>query len=366
MMDNDIMKEQGLRDIYYNPKTGFQTPEKLYLRAISDGLEVTRNQAKKWINEQDTYTRYRQVFRRHKFRQTFVQTLGEQLQMDLVDMSKYNDKNKGYRWILTSIEILSRYAFTVPVYRKTALTMKDAVSNCLEQFKNHFGKYPKFIQFDQGTEFYNKEVKSLLNKHNIEFFSTYSDKKAAVVERFNRTLKAIMWKYFYSASTYKWLDVLQDLTDNYNSSINRSIKTTPDSVNESNWTDVWKTLFSHDLGKPSEPKFAVGESVRISKYKSVFTKRYEANFTEELFTVTEVYHGHPNTYTIEDSAGEPIIGRFYEQELYSAEGREPDFKIEKVLRRRTVKGKKMAFIKWLGYDNKLNSWIPAGDIKSLT
>ncbi|CAB3999586.1 integrase core domain-containing [Paramuricea clavata] len=216
--------------------------------------------------------------------------------------------------------------------------MKDAVSNILEQFNNRFGKYPKFAQFDQGTEFYNKDVKSLLNKHNIEFFSTYSDKKAAVVERFNRTLKALMWKYFYSASTYKWLDVLQDLTDNYNSSVNRSIKTTPDSVNESNWTEVWKTLFSHNLGKPSEPKFAVGESVRISKYKSVFTKGYEANFTEELFTVTEVYHGHPNTYTIKDSADEPIIGRFYEQELYSAEGREPDFKIEKVLRRRTVKG----------------------------
>ncbi|CAB4002827.1 uncharacterized transposon-derived [Paramuricea clavata] len=244
--------------------------------------------------------------------------------------------------------------------------MKDAVSNILEQFNNRFGKYPKFAQFDQGTEFYNKDVKSLLNKNNIEFFSTYSDKKAAVVERFNRTLKALMWKYFYSASTYKWLDVLQDLTDNYNSSVNRSIKTTPDSVNESNWTEVWKTLFSHNLGKPSEPKFAVGKSVRISKYKSVFTKGYEANFTEELFTVTEVYHGHPNTYTIKDSADEPIIGRFYEQELYSAEGREPDFKIEKVLRRRTVKGKKMALVKWLGYDDKFNSWIPAGDIKSLT
>ena len=85
------------------------------------------------------------------------------------------------------------------------------------------------------------------------------------MERFNRTLKALMWKYFYSASTYEWLDVLQDLTDNYNSSVNRSIKTTPDSVNDSNWTEVWQTLFSQDLGKPSEPKFAVGESVRISK-----------------------------------------------------------------------------------------------------
>jgi hypothetical protein len=366
MMDNDIMKEQGLRDIYYNPKTGFQTPKKLYLRAISDGLDVTRSQVKKWINEQDTYTRYRQVFRRHKFRQTYVQTLSEQLQMDLVDMSKYDDKNKGYRWILTSIEILSRYAFTVPVHRKNAATMKDAVSTCLEQFKNHFEKYPKLVQFDQGTEFYNKEVKSLLNKHNIEFFSTYSDKKAAVVERFNRTLKALMWKYFYSAGTYTWLDVLQDLTDNYNSSVNRSIKARPDSVNESNWTEVWKTLFSHDLGEPPEPKFTVGESVRISKYKSVFTKGYEANFTEEIFTVTEVYHGHPNTYTIKDSAGEPIIGRFYEQELYSAEGRQPDFKIEKVQRRRTVKGKRMAFVKWLGYGNKFNSWIPAEDIKSIT
>ena len=233
--------------------------------------------------------------------------------MDLVDMTKYDDKNKGYRWILTSIEILSRYAFTVPVHRKNAATMK-----------------------------------------------------AAVVERFNRTLKALMWKYFYSAGTYKWIGVLQDLTDNYNSSVNRSIKARPDSVNESNWTEVWRTLFSHDLGEPPEPKFAVGESVRISKYKSVFTKGYEANFTEEIFTVTEVYHGHPNTYTIKDSAGEPIIGRFYEQELYSAEGRQPDFKIEKVLRRRTVKDKKMAFVKWLGYDNKFNSWIPAEDIKSIT
>jgi hypothetical protein len=275
--------------------------------------------------------------------------------MDLVDMTKYDDKNKGYRWILTSIEIRSRYAFTVPVHRKKAVTMKDAVSTCLEQFKIHFGKYPKFVQFDQGTEFYNKKVKSLLNKHNIEFFSTYSDKKAAFVERFNRTLKALMWKYFYIAGTYKWIDVLQYLTDNYNSSVNRSIKTRPDRVNESNWTEVWKTLFSHDLGEPPEPKFAVGESVRISKYKSVFTKGYEANFTEEIFIVTVVYNGHPNTYTIKDSAGEPIIGRFFEQELYSAEGRQPDFKIEKVLRRRTVKGKKMAFVKWLGYDDKFNS-----------
>ncbi|CAB4016597.1 integrase core domain-containing [Paramuricea clavata] len=216
--------------------------------------------------------------------------------------------------------------------------MDGAVSNCLEQFKDHFGKYSKLVQFDNGTEFYNADLKSLLNKHNIEFFSTYSDKKAAVVERFNRTLKTLMWKYFYGARTYKWLDVLQDLTDNYNSSVNRSIEVRPDSVNELNWTKVWKTLLSYNLGEPPKRKFAIGESVGISKYKSIFTKGNEANFTEQIFTVTEVYHGHPNTYMVKDSADEPIIGRFYEQELSSAEGRQPDFKIEKILRRRIVKG----------------------------
>ena len=168
--------------------------------------------------------------------------------------------------------------------------------------------------------------------------------------------------------TYKWLDVLQDLTDNYNSSVNRSIEVRPGSVNESNWTKVWKTLLSHALGEPPKPKFTIGESVRISKYKSVFTKGYEANFTEELFTVTKVYHGHPNTYTIGDSADEPIVGRFYKQELSSAEGRPPELRIEKLLslRRKVVKGKRMAFVKWLGYGNKFNSWIPAKDVKSLT
>ena len=122
--------------------------------------------------------------------------------MDLVDMGKYASKNKGYRWILTAVEILSRYAFTIPVYRKDTKNMNKAVNLLLDNFKTRFGKYPNVAQFDEGKEFYNVGVRELLKSHNVNYFSTKSDKKAAIVERFNRTLKTTMWIYFYSKGTY--------------------------------------------------------------------------------------------------------------------------------------------------------------------
>ena len=100
----------------------------------------------------------------------------------------------------------------------------------------------------------------------------------------------------------------------------------------------------------SLPKFKVGDMVRISKYKSAFTKGYEANFTEELFKVIKVICGYPNVYEIEDLEGELIIGKFYEEELSD------------VYR---VKGKKMVLVKWLGYGSKHNSWIPESNIQDI-
>ena len=94
--------------------------------------------------------------------------------------------------------------------------MTEAVGELLRQFNSRFGKYPNVAQFEDGKEFYNVGVKSLLEEHNIRYFSTQSDKKAAIVERFNRTLKTMMWKYFYSKGTNEWVDVLDELITNYN------------------------------------------------------------------------------------------------------------------------------------------------------
>ena len=282
--------------------------------ALEDGLNVSRKLVKEWLKSQETYCRYKPIVRKHKFRKTYVDYLGDQIQMDLVDMGKYKNQNKGYYWILTAVEILSRYALAVPVYRKDTNNMTKAVGSLLKQFKDRFdGRYPKVAQFDDGKEFYNVGVKTLLEKHEIGYFSPKSDKKAAVVERFNRTLKTAMWKYFYSKGTYKWIDVLDQLVYNYNNTKHSTILMKPKDVNKKNEDEVWTTLYGHLYAESPLPKFKVGDMVRISKYKSTFTKGYEANFTEELFKVNKVIRGYPNVYEIEDLEGDPIIGRFYEE-----------------------------------------------------
>ena len=108
---------------------------------------------REWLKTQDTYTRYKPIVRKHKYLKTFVKNLADQMQMDLADMEKYGNKNKGYRWILTAIEILSRFAFTIPVYRKDTKNMTKAVEILLENFKKRFGKYPSVVQMTKEKSF---------------------------------------------------------------------------------------------------------------------------------------------------------------------------------------------------------------------
>ena len=361
MKDKEFVIEQKLRDIYYDPSTGFQSAERLYQKAKDDGLSVSRRIVKEWLKTQDTYTRHKPIVRKHKFQRTFVKDLADQIQMDLVDMGKYKNQNKGYYWILTAVEILSRYAFTIPVYRKDTKNMTKAVGELLEEFKERFGKYPNVAQFDEGKEFYNVGVRDLLTKNDVEYFSTNSERKAAIVERFNRTLKTSMWKYFYSKGTHTWIDILNDLTDNYNHSKHRTIMMKPADVNQSNKDQVWVTLYGYIQGDFPIPKFKVDDTVRVSKYKNIFDKGYESNFTEEIFKIAKVFRGDPNMYELVDVDDEPIIGKFYEEELSAINKTDDVYRVEKFLRRR----KGQALVKWAGYDSKHNSWIPIKDIQSL-
>ena len=132
-------------------------------------------------------------------------------------------------------------------------------------------------------------------------------------------------------------------------------------MNKTNENQVWITLFGDDVGELPLPKFRVGDKVRVSKYKSVFSKGYEANFTEEIFKVKRVLRGDPNTYEIEDHEGEPIIGKFYEEELSPVDKNDNTYRVEKIIKRK----KGMALVKWFGYDSKHNSWVPEKDIKDI-
>ena len=135
----------------------------------------------------------------------------------------------------------------------------------------------------------------------------------------------------------------------------------PANINKSNKDQVWLTLYGYIQGDFPIPKFKVDNTVRVSKYKNIFDKGYESNFTEEIFKITKVFRGDPNVYELVAVDNEPIIDTFYEEELSAVKKTDDVCHVEKILRRR----KGQALMKWAGYDSKHNSWIPINDIQSL-
>ena len=105
-----------------------------------------------------------------------------------------------------------------------------------------------------------------------------------------------------------------------------------------------------------DPKFKLGDRVRISKYKIIFAKGYTPSWSEEIFVIKKVKNTVPWTYVINDLNGEEIMGTFFEKELQKIN--QEEFRIEKVIK---TKGDKM-YVKWKGYDNSFNSWIDKKDL----
>jgi len=121
------------------------------------------------------------------------------------------------------------------------------------------GRKPSKLQTDQGTEFLNRVFQKFLRENKIEFFTVKSALKASVVERFNRTFKNKMYKFFTAKNTLTYIDVLPQSVRSYNNTYHRSIKMKPSQVTKANEAKVWDTLYGSDVLKRIRFKFQVGE-----------------------------------------------------------------------------------------------------------
>ena len=135
------------------------------------------------------------------------------------------------------------------------------------------------------------------------------------MERFNGTLKNMMWKYMDEKNKKEWAAYLIDFTFNYNHSKHSTIGFKPVEVNEKNKEQVFEDLHGNWTGKNIKLKFKIGDKVLITRYKSTFAKGYERNFKNEIFTVYKIFRGSPNTYKLKVDDGNKILARFYFWEL---------------------------------------------------
>ena len=180
-------------------------------------------------------------------------------------------------------------------------------------------------------------------------YSTHNAGKSVVVERFIRTLKNKIYKHITSISKNVYIDKLDDIVNEYNSTYQRTIKMKPIDVKDNTYINIDKEVNAKD------PQLKVGDLVGISKYQHIFAKGYTPNWSEEILVIKEIKNTVPWTYVINDLNGEKIIETFYEKELRKTN--QGEFKIEKVIKK---KGNKL-YVKWKGYDNSFNSWIGKKD-----
>ena len=235
--------------------------------------------------------------------------------------------NKGYKFLLTCIDVFSKFAWVVPLKNKSGETLVNGFQSILD-----IGRSPEKLQTDKGTEFLNRNFQSFLQEKNIHFFTTNSELKASVVERFNRTLKTRMWKYFTAKNTRVYIDILQDIVHAYNNSYHRSIGQAPSSVSLLNVGQVRRKLYGKSWTKPMRKfKFKLGDQVRISKSRRTFKKGYLPTWTQEIFTVTKIIPRVPPVYQLRDYADDEIEGVFYAEELQKVQKSDDIYKIEKIL-----------------------------------
>ena len=203
-------------------------------------------------------------------------------------------------------------------------------------FQNIFKKSnrkPNKILVDKGSKFYKRPMKSWLEKNDIEMYSAYNEGKSIIAERFIRTLKNKIYKYMTSISKDVCIDKL-DIVNKYNNTYHSTIKMIPVDVKPSTHIESSKESNYQD------PKFKIGDIVRISKYKNIFAKGCVPNWSEEVFAIKKVKNTVPWTYVISDLKGKETVGTFYEKELQKTNQKE--FRVEKVIKR---KGNKL-YVKW--------------------
>jgi hypothetical protein len=344
-----------MENIYFDPSdaVGFTGDA----RVLSARAKIKKKDAEDFLQSVDAYTLHRPVVRNFLRRKMICPGIDHLWQLDLAQFDSIMRENDNKAYILVAIDCFSRYMWTRVIKNKSAESVTDAFVDIL----NSSDRRPTYLQTDKGVEFKNALFQSYLRKNRIIFYTSENDDvKCSIVERAIRTLKQRLFRYFTHAKTYRYIEVLPQITSAYNSTVHRGIGISPENVNFKNQK---KLFFAQHAGVRATVRFNFreGDSVRISESKKPFKKAYEGQWSRETFVIKSRFPTHPVTYSISDLNGEEIIGKFYEKELQrirpSKVEENPLYAIEKILKTRRRRGKIEYFVRWLGYDSSFDSWV---------
>ena len=259
------------------------------------GVTLANKSAIKSIpqNEQLAKELHKSIIRKFNKRKVYPTFKDNIWAADLADMQVISKFNKGLRFLLCVIDIYSKHAWVVPLKDKKGVSIANAFQSILKKSN----RKPNKVWVDKGSEFYNRSMKSWLEKNDIEMYSTHNEGKSVAAERFIRTIKNKIYKHMTSISKNVYIDKLDDIVNEYNNTKHKTTKMKPIDVKDNTCIDFGKEV------NDNHPKFKVGDHVRISKYKNIFAKGYTPNWSGEVFVVKKIINTLPWTYVIDDLNG---------------------------------------------------------------
>jgi hypothetical protein len=359
-------KEELLSRIYNdvaNP-AGFASVQSLLNEAKKVDPSITEEQVQHFLQGHRTYTLMRPRRVHFPRSRTIASGFMTDCQIDLADLKSLSRTNKGFKYLLLAIDVLSKRIFVVPMRTKTA---KDTLE-AFEALISMMPQVPSRIFTDLGSEFQNALLRGFFKDHDIQKQEAATATiKASLAERAIRNLKQRLYRYFAHNKTTNWIDVVQTIADSINRSKSRTHGMRPIDVTFKNAQSVWKRLYGNALSakKRQKPqKFTKGDLVRASiRGKPIFDKGYIPSWGDAIYEVKEVQdHKLPIKYKI-TNRGQPLSGLHYAQELARVR-KEADIekKVQKVLKKTTnPDGTKQLLVRYFGIEEP--EWIHEDELQ---
>ncbi|KAL3096673.1 hypothetical protein niasHS_004192 [Heterodera schachtii] len=304
-----------LDKLYNNPSSpaAFAGVTALWKEARKKIKQLSKKDVQNYLEGHRTYTLMRP--RRVHFRRAKTVAAGfmTDVQVDLADFQTLSRQNRGHRYLLVAVDVLSKRLFVVPLKNKRAEEMLEAFKELVKQMP----MVPHRIFSDKGTEFKNQLLKKFFDEQEIQKHEpVHSSVKASVAERAIRNVKQRLYRYFAEKETLNWVDIVQEIVDGINHSPSRVHGMRPIDVNFKNAQSVWKRMYQTRPPIRRPPRFYKDDFVRMTREKGQFEKGYLPNYGDEILEVDEVLKGvQPVRYKLRDDHGEKFRGTFYEQEL---------------------------------------------------
>ena len=330
-------KEAVIKEFIHDPQF-YGGIRKLYLVISSLFSSITRNDIKDALMKDGLYQSQRPNKAKHSVRSVITTDTNKKAQIDLIDMSSYAGSNNKRTFVLTYIDLFSKYVEAEPILTKSVDHVMEAMDKILKRIHTATGDYPSVIQSDNGPEFGRQFENHLNKKYNITVIHSnpYAPQSQGQIERFNSTLKRYIFRHFNLTDKYRYLEVLPTLIKNVNSSAQKLTGMAPTDVAENGMTDADRKRIvqkQRTRTKPNddEEKFKVGDYVRVNlnaypeyRRQKTFRKKIIQNWSLEIYQIAEIHQGNkhaqnPKVFKLYDPSDDTMIKEnFYSHQLLLA------------------------------------------------